>query len=95
MSANLCKNVKKSLGVNVQYLWLGLLLLFVEEKLVGAQDKPSQLPVLHDAPLFLQPASFQSPLLETGGGRADWAPGHIPHHHALGPGWRVEMHIQT
>ena len=56
------------------YLWLGLLLVLVEVELVGAQHEPAELPVLHDAALFLQPASLEHPLLDTGGGWTTWAP---------------------
>ena len=56
------------------YLWLGLLLVLVEVQLVGAQHEPAELPVLHDAALFLQPASLERPLLDNGGGRTTRTP---------------------
>lgn len=64
------------------YLGFGLILVFVEIQGFGPEDEPAELPVLHDAPLSLQPAALQSFLLiqrRTGPGDA----GELSQHHAL------------
>lgn len=70
------------------YLWFGFLLILVEVELISSEHKPAQLPVLHDAALFLKPASFQRPLLDAGGRRPAGAAGELPHDHALRPSWK-------
>ena len=41
------------------HLGLGLIFVLVVEKLISKQHKPALLPVLHDAPLLLQPACLE------------------------------------
>lgn len=75
------------------YLGLGLIFILIEEKLVPTQHEPALLPVLHDAPLLLQPTCLQH------GAQPLWArwPSRalalLPHHQAFGTGWNPKTHI--
>lgn len=67
------------------YLWFSFLLIFVEIEVVSSKHEPAQLPVLHDVALFLKPACFECPVLETGGRWPAGAAGELSHDHALRP----------
>lgn len=75
------------------YLGLGLIFILIKEKLIPTQHEPALLPVLHDAPLLLQPACLQH------GAQSLWArwPSRalalLPHHQAFGTGWNPKTHI--
>lgn len=72
-----------SLYIWLAHLRLAFILVFVEVQSLGPQNKPTQLPVFHDAPLPLEPAHLQWFLLilrRAGPGE----PRQLSKHHALG-----------
>lgn len=76
----------------VSHLGLGLILVLVVEKLIPTQHKPALLPVLHDAPLLLQPACLQHWAQPVGVGWLPGAPALLSHHQAFGAGWKPGTH---
>lgn len=79
----------------VMYLRLCFLLILIEIEIIRAQHEPSQLPVLHDASLLLEPACLQHTFMETWRRRTTRAMAHLAHHHALWPGCRERQQISS
>lgn len=77
------------------YLRLCFLFILVEIEIIRAQNKPSQLPVLHDASLLLEPACLQHSLMKAQRCWTTWAMTHLTHHHALWPGCRERQQTST
>lgn len=76
------------------YLGLALFFVFVIEELVTTQHEPSLLPVLHDAPLLLQPAGLEYRAQLVGGQGPPRASVLFPHHQALGASWKPRTHSE-
>lgn len=76
------------------YLGLALIFVFVVEELITTQYEPSLLPVLHDAPLLLQPAGLEYRAQLVGGQGPPRAPVLFPHHQALGASWKPRTHSE-
>lgn len=74
------------------HLGLDLIFVLVVEKLIPTQHKPALLPVLHDAPLLLQPARLQHGAQPVRAWRPPGAPALLPHHQALGTGCKPRTH---
>lgn len=77
----------------VSHLRLGLVFVLIVEKLISTQHKPALLPILHDAPLLLQPSSLQHRAQPALARRPPGAPALLPHHQAFGAGWNPKTHI--
>lgn len=73
------------------YLGLHVLFVLVVVELLCPQHKVSLLPVLHDGPLFLQPAHLDGPLQRVGGGRLVEGGHLLAGHHAPGPSYGEEQ----
>lgn len=74
------------------HLGLGLILVLVVEQLVPTQHEPALLPVLHDAPLLLQPARLQHGAQPVGARQLARTPALLAHHQAFGAGWKPRTH---
>lgn len=78
----------------MSYLGLALIFVFVVEELITTQHEPSLLPVLHDAPLLLQPAGLEYRAQLVGAQGPPWAPVLFSHHQALGASWKPRTHSE-
>lgn len=74
--------------MRASHLGLGLVFVLVVEKLIPTQHEPALLPVLHDAPLPLQPALLEHGAQSSGAGQPPWAAALFSHHQAFGAGWK-------
>lgn len=74
------------------HLGLALIFVLVVEELIPTQHEPALLPVLHYAPLLLQPACLQDGAQPAGAGWLPRAPALLPHHQAFGAGWKPSTH---
>lgn len=81
-------------GIGASHLGLGLIFVLVVEELIPTQHEPALLPALHDASLLLQPARLQHGAQPAGAGRPPGAPALLPHHQALGAGWKSSTHSE-